>query len=241
MRTRSRSRLRAAGAIPFGKLSLHEFAIGGPSFDLPFPSGAQFRGTAIIIPAARRRVPATALAAGFLPLALGTDTGGSIRNPAGNCGVAGLETDVRPRVAARRVSARVHARPIGPMARTVRRYRRWRSTYRRATTPPIPAARQFLGQFRRRSGTRRTRSARGIRAAFPRTGRAGSSRSNGRARGGRETIHARRRIGPRPPVAAPAGACRSVAHNSCSPSRGRCTRRGCATGPGLRQKRRAAN
>lgn len=29
--------LRAAGAIIFGKLSLHEFAIGGPSFDLPFP------------------------------------------------------------------------------------------------------------------------------------------------------------------------------------------------------------
>ncbi len=34
-------RLRAAGAILFGKLSLHEFAIGGPSFDLPFPARPQ--------------------------------------------------------------------------------------------------------------------------------------------------------------------------------------------------------
>ncbi|MFL5041235.1 MAG: amidase family protein, partial [Xanthobacteraceae bacterium] len=31
------SRLRAAGAILFGKTALHEFAIGGPAFDLPFP------------------------------------------------------------------------------------------------------------------------------------------------------------------------------------------------------------
>ena len=31
------ARLRAAGAIVMGKLSTHEFAIGGPSFDLPFP------------------------------------------------------------------------------------------------------------------------------------------------------------------------------------------------------------
>ena len=37
------SRLRAAGAIIIGKLGTHEFAIGGPSFDLPFPPPRKFR------------------------------------------------------------------------------------------------------------------------------------------------------------------------------------------------------
>ena len=84
------SRLRAAGAIPFGKLSLHEFAIGGPSFDLPFPPARNPWNTAHH-PGGSSSGSGAALAAGFLPIALGTDTGGSIRNPAGTCGVVGLK------------------------------------------------------------------------------------------------------------------------------------------------------
>ncbi len=84
------SRLRAAGAILFGKLSLHEFAIGGPSFDLPFPP-ARNPWNPDHHPGGSSSGSGTALAAGFLPVALGTDTGGSIRNPAGNCGVVGLK------------------------------------------------------------------------------------------------------------------------------------------------------
>ena len=83
-------RLRAAGAIVLGKLSLHEFAIGGPNGDGFYPSARNPWNT--------RRQPGgsssgsgAALAAGFLPLALGTDTGGSIRNPSGHCGVVGLK------------------------------------------------------------------------------------------------------------------------------------------------------
>ncbi len=84
------SHLRAAGAIMLGKLSLHEFAIGGPSFDLPFPPARNPWNTDHH-PGGSSSGSGTALAAGFLPLALGTDTGGSIRNPAGSCGVVGLK------------------------------------------------------------------------------------------------------------------------------------------------------
>ncbi|HEX2829813.1 MAG TPA: amidase [Burkholderiales bacterium] len=83
-------RLRGAGAIPFGKLSLHEFAIGGPSFDLPYPPARNpwQRGHH---PGGSSSGSGSALAAGMVPLALGTDTGGSVRNPAGACGIVGLK------------------------------------------------------------------------------------------------------------------------------------------------------
>jgi aspartyl-tRNA(Asn)/glutamyl-tRNA(Gln) amidotransferase subunit A len=84
------SRLRAAGAIILGKLSLHEFAVGGPSFDLPFPPARNPWNTDHH-PGGSSSGSGAALAAGLLPVALGTDTGGSIRNPAGHCGVVGLK------------------------------------------------------------------------------------------------------------------------------------------------------
>jgi aspartyl-tRNA(Asn)/glutamyl-tRNA(Gln) amidotransferase subunit A len=83
-------RLRAAGAILVGKLSLHEFAYGGPSKELPFPF-ARNPWNLDCQPGGSSSGSGAALAAGFLPLALGSDTGGSIRNPAGICGVAGLK------------------------------------------------------------------------------------------------------------------------------------------------------
>ena len=84
------ARLRQAGAIVLGKLSTHEFAIGGPSFDLPWPParnpwnpdhhpGGSSSGSG----AASRR--------GSSPMALGSDTGGSVRNPASCCGIVGLK------------------------------------------------------------------------------------------------------------------------------------------------------
>lgn len=82
--------LRAAGAIIFGKLALHEFAIGGPSFDLPFPP-ARNPWNLNHHPGGSSSGSGSALAAGLLPLALGTDTGGSIRNPAAACGIVGLK------------------------------------------------------------------------------------------------------------------------------------------------------
>ncbi|MBI3917176.1 MAG: amidase [Betaproteobacteria bacterium] len=79
-----------AGAILLGKVATHEFAHGGPSFDLPWPPArnpwdlARFTGGS-------SSGSAAAVAAGFVPGALGTDTGGSIRIPAALCGVTGLK------------------------------------------------------------------------------------------------------------------------------------------------------
>jgi aspartyl-tRNA(Asn)/glutamyl-tRNA(Gln) amidotransferase subunit A len=83
-------RLRAAGAILLGKLALHEFAFGGPSFDLPFPP-ARNPWNRDCYPGGSSSGSGVAVAAGFVPLALGTDTSGSVRNPAGTCGVVGLK------------------------------------------------------------------------------------------------------------------------------------------------------
>lgn len=84
------ARLRQAGAVIIGKLSTHEFAIGGPSFDLPFPPARNpwNRGHH---PGGSSSGSGAGLAAGLFPLALGTDTAGSIRNPASACGIVGLK------------------------------------------------------------------------------------------------------------------------------------------------------
>ncbi len=83
------SRLYDAGAVLLGKLATHEMAHAGPSFDLPWPPArnpwnlAHFTGGS-------SSGSAAAVAAGLVPLALGSDTGGSIRGPASLCGVVGL-------------------------------------------------------------------------------------------------------------------------------------------------------
>jgi len=82
-------KLLDAGAILLGKLQTHEFAHGGPSFDLPWPPArnpwnlAHFTGGS-------SSGSGAALAAGLTPAALGSDTGGSIRGPASHCGITGL-------------------------------------------------------------------------------------------------------------------------------------------------------
>jgi aspartyl-tRNA(Asn)/glutamyl-tRNA(Gln) amidotransferase subunit A len=83
-------KLSQAGAVIMGKLSTHEFAIGGPSFDLPFPP-ARNPWNREHHPGGSSSGSGAGVAAGFFPLALGTDTGGSVRNPASACGIVGLK------------------------------------------------------------------------------------------------------------------------------------------------------
>jgi aspartyl-tRNA(Asn)/glutamyl-tRNA(Gln) amidotransferase subunit A len=84
------ARLRGAGAIVLGKLSTHEFAIGGPSFDLPWPPARNPWNTDHH-PGGSSSGSGAGVAAGLFPLALGSDTGGSVRNPASACGIVGLK------------------------------------------------------------------------------------------------------------------------------------------------------
>jgi aspartyl-tRNA(Asn)/glutamyl-tRNA(Gln) amidotransferase subunit A len=111
-------KLKAAGGVFMGKLSTHEFATGGPSFDLPWPParnpwnrnhfcGGSSSGSGV------------ATAAGFLPAALGTDTGGSVRNPASMCGVVGLKPSYG--LVSRRgvVPLSFSLDHVGPLTRTV--------------------------------------------------------------------------------------------------------------------------
>src|SRR6059058_5911728 len=83
-------KLRDAGAVVMGKLATHEFAFGGPSFDLPWPparnpwdtsrfTGGSSSGTGAAVPA------------GLVLGGTGSDTGGSIRGPAAFCGLAGIK------------------------------------------------------------------------------------------------------------------------------------------------------
>lgn len=83
-------RLEAAGAISVGKTNLHELAYGATSQSTHFGP--------VLNPRDPDRIPggssggsAAAVAAGWLPMALGTDTGGSIRIPASYCGVVGYK------------------------------------------------------------------------------------------------------------------------------------------------------
>jgi aspartyl-tRNA(Asn)/glutamyl-tRNA(Gln) amidotransferase subunit A len=84
------ARLRSSGAIILGKLSTHEFAIGGPSFDLPWPP-ARNPWNPAHHPGGSSSGSGSGLAAGLFPMALGTDTGGSVRNPASACAIVGTK------------------------------------------------------------------------------------------------------------------------------------------------------
>ncbi len=83
-------RLSGAGAILLGKTSTHEFATGGPSFDLPWPP-ARNPWNPDHIPAGSSSGSGAAVASGMAYMAMGSDTGGSIRGPAGVNGLSGLK------------------------------------------------------------------------------------------------------------------------------------------------------
>src|SRR5215813_3154951 len=83
-------RLKAGGAIILGKLATHEFANGAMTPDQPFPAARNPWNTAYQ-PGGSSSGSGAAVAAALCMGAMGSDTGGSIRNPAGFCGTAGIK------------------------------------------------------------------------------------------------------------------------------------------------------
>jgi aspartyl-tRNA(Asn)/glutamyl-tRNA(Gln) amidotransferase subunit A len=83
-------KLREAGAVLLGKLALHEFATGGPTLELPWPA-ARNPWNLDLHPGGSSSGSGVAVVIGAAPGALGTDTGGSVRNPATCCGVIGMK------------------------------------------------------------------------------------------------------------------------------------------------------
>ena len=84
------ARFAAGGAVLLGKLATHEFALGGPSFDLPFPP-ARNPWNPEHVTGGSSSGSATAIASGMVRMAMGSDTGGSIRGPAAWCGLVGIK------------------------------------------------------------------------------------------------------------------------------------------------------
>lgn len=79
-----------AGTVMLGKLATHEFAFGGPSFDLPWPPARNPWNTDHFTAGSSSGTGA-AVAAGLILGGTGSDTGGSIRGPAALCGISGIK------------------------------------------------------------------------------------------------------------------------------------------------------
>lgn len=83
--------LKRAGAVVVGKTRTTEFALGGYNLTHPMPRNP-LSVEAALTPGGSSSGSAVAVAAGLVPLAIGTDTGGSVRLPAALCGIVGYKS-----------------------------------------------------------------------------------------------------------------------------------------------------
>ncbi len=117
------ARLRAGGAVLLGRTNMTEFAFSGlglnPHFGTPRNPYGRDLGTDSRIPGGSSSGAAVSVSDGMAHVAIGSDTGGSIRIPAAFCGLVGFKPTARrvPREGALPLSTTLDS--IGPLARTV--------------------------------------------------------------------------------------------------------------------------